>query len=167
MKYRPVPISNVDEETPRPPQGEMTAKPIPAPKDRRRRVSAQEAAAPAITAAQLTPEVVGSIRSVETTPVACSMWSSSFSCPQNAWLEQMVPKSRSFSRSLTRSGSVRMSGVKLGFDAGLSSGSILDMFCVLQPSVYPWGAATGVHDGYWNRRRSCWLAIGPEWSWGA
>src|ERR1700752_1236281 len=78
MKYRPVPISNVDEETPRPPQGETTAKPIPAPKDKRSRVNAQEAAAPAITAAQLTPEVVGSIRSVETTPVVCSMWSSSF-----------------------------------------------------------------------------------------
>src|SRR5690242_8589366 len=74
MKYRPVPISNVDEETPRPPHGETTAKPIPAPNDRRSRVNAQEAAAPAITAAQLTPEVVGSIRSVETTPVVCSMW---------------------------------------------------------------------------------------------
>jgi hypothetical protein len=93
-----VPISNVDEETPRPPQGETTAKPIPAPKDRRRRVNAQEAAAPAITAAQLTPEVVGSIRSVETTPVVCSMWSVlQLSCPQNARLEQMVPKSRIFS----------------------------------------------------------------------
>jgi hypothetical protein len=41
---------------------------------------------------------------------------------------------------------VRISGVKLGFDVGLSSGSFLDEFCVLQPSVYPWGAATGVHD---------------------
>ena len=56
MKYSPVPVSNVDEETPRPPQGETTAKPIPAPKDKRSRVNAQEAAAPAITAAQLTPE---------------------------------------------------------------------------------------------------------------
>jgi hypothetical protein len=41
---------------------------------------------------------------------------------------------------------VRISGVKLGFDVGLSSGSFLDVFCVLQPSVYPWGAETGVHD---------------------
>src|ERR1700739_1748986 len=96
MKYRPVPISKVDEETPRPPQGETTAKPIPAPKDRRRRVNAQEAAAPAITAAQLTPEVVGSIGSAETTPAVCSMWSSSFSCPQNARLEQWFRKAGVF-----------------------------------------------------------------------
>src|ERR1700740_998913 len=81
MKYSPVPISNVDEETPRPPQGETTAKPIPAPKDKRSRVNAQEAAAPAITAAQLTPEVVVSIRSVETTPVFCSISPPAFSPP--------------------------------------------------------------------------------------
>ena len=37
-------------------------------------------------------------------------------------------------------------GVKLGPDAGQSLGSFPDVFCVLQPSVYPWGAATGIHD---------------------
>src|SRR6201987_6544127 len=92
MKYSPVPISNVDEETPRPPQGETTAKPIPAPKDKRNRVNAQEPAAPAITAAQLTPEVVGSIASAETTPVVCSMCSSNLSSAKmhgwNKWFRK-------------------------------------------------------------------------------
>lgn len=63
MKNRPVPILNVVAETPDPPQGDTTAKPIPAPNDKRTNVIASEAAAPADTAAQETPDIEGSIAS--------------------------------------------------------------------------------------------------------
>src|ERR1700749_4713369 len=57
MKYSPVPISKLVEETPRLPQGDTTANPNPAPKERSSKVRAQAAAAPARTAPQLTPGV--------------------------------------------------------------------------------------------------------------
>jgi hypothetical protein len=60
MKNRPVPILNVVADTPELPQGDTTAKPIPAPNDRRTKVIASEAAAPANTAAQETPDLDGS-----------------------------------------------------------------------------------------------------------
>jgi hypothetical protein len=63
MKNRPVPILNVVAETPELPQGETTAKPIPAPNDRRTKVNASEAAAPANTASQETPDIAGSTAS--------------------------------------------------------------------------------------------------------
>jgi hypothetical protein len=63
MKNRPVPILNVVAETPDPPQGDTTAKPIPAPNDNSTSVIASEAAAPADTAAQETPDIEGSTAS--------------------------------------------------------------------------------------------------------
>src|SRR6185437_14604996 len=68
-----MPISKVEEDAPRPPQGDTTAKPTPVPNESRRRVSAQDATAPASTAAQLTPERVGSANPAETVSELCSM----------------------------------------------------------------------------------------------
>src|SRR5882757_6638727 len=62
MKYRPVPILNVVADTPAFPHGETADSPRPVPSDRSTSVKAQEAIAPARTAAQETPETDGSTR---------------------------------------------------------------------------------------------------------
>src|ERR1700748_311596 len=63
MKYRPVPISKVVDETPDRPQGDTTENPIPTPKEISNSVSAHDAAAPARTAPQDTPDPEGSTNS--------------------------------------------------------------------------------------------------------
>src|SRR5690242_7140946 len=73
MKNRPVPISKLVDETRGPPQGDTTAKPIPAPKDSSSSVNDSEAAAPASTAAQLTPESNDSTDPVAAIPELCSI----------------------------------------------------------------------------------------------
>src|SRR4051794_32125858 len=62
MKYRPVPILNVVADTPAFPQGETAESPSPVASDSSTSVKAQEAIAPARTAAQETPETDGSTR---------------------------------------------------------------------------------------------------------
>src|SRR5260221_13975165 len=60
MKYSPVPISKLVAETPELANGETTEKPRPAPNDNNTSVNAQEATAPARTAAHETPAFEGS-----------------------------------------------------------------------------------------------------------
>src|ERR1700676_1716456 len=67
MKYSPVPISKPVAETPELAQGETTENPRPAPNANKTNVNAQEATAPATTAAHETPALDGSSTSSTTT----------------------------------------------------------------------------------------------------
>jgi hypothetical protein len=60
MKYNPVPILNVVAEAPEFPQGDTTAKPMPAPNDKSTSVRARDATAPANTAVHVNPDTEGS-----------------------------------------------------------------------------------------------------------
>src|SRR5258708_1400177 len=68
MKYSPVPISKPVAETPELAQGETTENPRPAPNANKTNVNAQEATAPATTAAHETPALDGSSTSSTTSP---------------------------------------------------------------------------------------------------
>src|SRR3982074_23307 len=71
----PVPVLNVEAETPESDQGDTADKPIPAPKATSKSVSATAAAAPADTAAHDTPEFCRSITDVGLVSIAVSIGS--------------------------------------------------------------------------------------------
>src|SRR5438067_5052496 len=70
MKYSPLPISKVVAETPKLDHGDTTENPSPAPSDSKTSVNAQDAIAPATTAAQEIPAKGGSTTS-STAPAGC------------------------------------------------------------------------------------------------